>query len=681
MIGFKDSTMREGRGWAKHAITLAWIPMLILCTAIHGELAAEASRKPANRWQIRGGHNGLANDFSMLPDMARKGMNSIFTSGAEHFVGADGKPTMRLAESRHLPSLNRWQRETHSLGMQLFPLSNIYGTGDRKRWPLTRSYVGLDGKKLLHTPCPNDAEFWHGKLTNVFVEIARWARDKPNVPGIILDAEMYGADRSGFPDACFCDDCRSEMGAELGIDAQDINLEDEEILEKYREISTRNLERIYEQTRQQVHAVYPDCLLGGYILDHGGMDDFTPPFYKAITRAWGTPELPVLVFSESTYSSGYHAAYARPGKPLIRATGSYTQGRPSLFGQGDYPGYIQEWIKRWKEWGAHAEFVGGLWLDRIPEENLAENLYHMAKNTRGYWLYEMLSLGDNPLRKLPGGSRPAYWQAIAQANQELDKWLASKGSHVSELTVRPFTLPAPAVSVALWEPVDLPRLEAAAAPAEFMFRGAEQIFCFPAAAQDWVQVTVLADSAHPYKLKVDAMAIVMVAPDGSVIKRDKLTIENFDKTRRPDGRYGGNRKLAFRAAKNGTYGLFLNSGGRYAYTLGDCSHPWLARFHKTRVRFWNPKKIYLKTRPDARQARLHFGTGHTYQISILDQSGNQLVSQQVGTRDQAITLGLETTKSQTLTVDFEGHGVVTMIGSEGLHPWFAASPDSPFPQR
>jgi len=357
-----------------------------------------------------------------------------------------------------------------------------------------------------------------------------------------------------------------------------MELKDEKFLTKYREGSTRILERIYEQTRLQVHAVYPECLLGGYILDYGTGEGFIPPFYKAITMAWGTPELPVLVFSETTYSVGYHTANDSPGRPLIRPTGSYVKGKRSTIGMGDHPGYIKGWLKLWKRWGAHAEFVGGLWLDRIPEENLAENLYHIGKTTRGYWLYEMLSLGDNPRRMLPGGGAPAYWQAIAQANQELDKLRESKGTYVSELKVRRFTLPAPSVSLELWKKVDLPLTGYPFETNKEFFWNKEVLFYIPVQAGDKVQLTVIADSAHATKVKTDAMAIILVDPAGKVIKRDKMTAEDLIAgTEQPNGRYIARRPVRFQATKTGVYGLYLKAM-RFSYTLGDCSHPvYLAR--------------------------------------------------------------------------------------------------------
>ena len=52
--------------------------------------------------------------------------------------------------------------------------------------------------------------------------------------------------------------------------------------------------------------------------------------------------------------------------------------------------------RTYREWGAHAQLVLGIWINRIPDENCAENLYHMAANTRGYWIYDLMSLAKMP---------------------------------------------------------------------------------------------------------------------------------------------------------------------------------------------------------------------------------------------------------------------------------------------
>ena len=317
--------------------------------------------------------------------------------------------------------------------------------------------------------------------------------------------------------------------------------------------------------------------MGAYLLDHLSRtpdgEEFVPPVYKAMTMAWGTPETPVLVFSEATYEPGYHAAYDSPERPLFRPAGSYVKGKRSTFGMGDYPGYIESWLKRWKDWGANAEFVGGLWIPRIPDENIAEQVYHMSKNTRGYWLYDVSFLGSNlPIGKMPGRGHKAYWQAIGQGDRELDKWERSNGNHESPLKVRPFSVPMPSISLEKWKMIDLPMTGKPFETNKEFFRDKEVLFYIPVKAGDNVQLTVLADSAHPTKVKIDAMAIILVTPDGKVIKRDKISAEDLIAgTEMPNGRYTTDRQVQFKATETGVYGLYLKSM-RYSYTLGDCSH-------------------------------------------------------------------------------------------------------------
>ena len=104
------------------------------------------------------------------------------------------------------------------------------------------------------------------------------------------------------------------------------------------------------------------------------------------------------------------------------------------------------------------------------------------------------------------------------------------------------------------------------------FYNKEVLFYIPVKAGDNVQLTVLADSAHATKVKIDAMAIILVTPDGKVIKRDKISAENLIAgTEMPNGRYTTDRQVQFKATETGVYGLYLKSM-RYEYTLGDCSH-------------------------------------------------------------------------------------------------------------
>jgi len=637
-------------------------------------------------WRIRGAHNGRSNDFTMLSEMSRTGMNSIMVSIGGHMVGSDGKPTYRLEGTPQLRTLNEWQKATLENGMMYFPMIELFGTGDQKRWPLKRFYVYPDGTKTNHMPCPGDADFWNRKFTHAYVQIARWAKDKPNIPGIVVDTEMYGADKVAFNDACFCPHCRKEIAAELGILPEAVDSSDKEMLKRYRDAFTNRLIPIFEQTRIRVHEVYPECLLGAYLLDHLSRtpdgEEFVPPVYRAMTMAWGTLQAPVLVFSEATYQPGYHTAYGSPERPLIRRTGSYVKGQLKTFGMGDHPDYIETWLKRWKDWGASAEFVGGLWLNRIPDENIAENIYHMAKNTRGYWFYDVCHLGSAPPGKMPGGGTKAYWQAIGDGNKELDKWLQSNGSYQSPLRVRPYTTPPPGVSLEKWKAVELPLIEGPAERSAVFFRSKEALFYIPAKAGDKVRLIVLADSLHPYKKKEDVLAIVVVDPDGKVITRDKMMSKDLGKEPWADHRWGGKRTVEFEAKHTGTYGVFLNAQ-RYGYTLGDCSHQWLAAastWPAPGVRLFNPKEVFVKTLPGAKEAKLNFGDGgNTAVLDVYDAQGVKLTRQNIGTDGGSATIPLPSAKAQVLRITFEGGLVMQLHSLRGLEPYLASSPNAPFP--
>ena len=91
--------------------------------------------------------------------------------------------------------------------------------------------------RMMTRGCPLDAVFWRDKIGKTYREIAKWAADKPNVPGIVMDAEMYGADRTAIGDACFCEPCKSEIASDMGVSAGDLDLSDDAIVDQYREHS------------------------------------------------------------------------------------------------------------------------------------------------------------------------------------------------------------------------------------------------------------------------------------------------------------------------------------------------------------------------------------------------------------------------------------------------------------
>lgn len=654
-----------------------WV-VALLCT-VCPSLAA-----PPARWQIRGGHNGDSGNFSMLAPMARHGMNSIFVSMGGHMLHPD-RPDRAREQTTLGPQqralLDRWQQATAAEGLKFFPMIEVYGTDDRKRWPLQRVFVDRAGKAYPHTPCPNDPEFWQKNLINFFVEVARWAADKPNVPAILTDAEMYGADRSAFVDDCFCPDCRAAIAERLNVHLDALDLADGPMLARYRAASLAIVTELATRLREAVHAVYPHCLLGGYVLDHFGSGWSSPAFYRGVTLGWGTPELPVLVFSEATYETGYHAAFTEPDRPLLRATGS---GDGATFGIGDHPGYLERVRATYRQWGAHARLVPGLWINRIPEENFAENIYHCAINTRGYWIYDLMPLGEKAMRRehgylqLPGGGAAAYWQAIQQGNEELDRWLRSEGRHVSTLRLRAFTLPAPSVTLSSRLDVDLPVTGGLDGPAPFLFRNSEAHYYIPAAAGDEARVAVVVDSAHSSKKKRDAVAIVVIDPRGAVIERQKFTFDDLDAEAGADGRWHGRRDVSFRAEQAGAYCIMLR-GARYAYGLGPSSHGWVASLRGP-VRLFAPKRLHIKALAGADALTLDFG--NAVDVEVLDEARNRLATTQAVIQPglHRLTIDLAGGASRVLSVRFTRPPVSIAFKSQGgMLPWLAGAAAASFP--
>lgn len=465
----------------------------------------------------------------------------------------------------------------------------------------------------------------------------------------------------------------------MGILAAELSLDDDALVDRYRERSYRRTFDFLIEIRETVHGIWPACQFGGLIFDHVDYQGVVPPINKAFMTAWGTPGNPVLVFTESTYSSGFHAAYARPGKPLVRATGSTVAGKSSPFGMGTHPGYIEEWYERWEQWGAHAEMMGGLWIDRIPHENFAENLYHMAKRTRGYWIYDSLQLGDNPPTRLPGEGAPAYWEAVAHANGELDRWEASGRTYESALKVRPFTLPGPGIDYSDWKNPTLPVTGNPGTPAGFLFRGVQQPFYIPAAAGDEVRLTIDADSAHPFKLKDDSTTVVVVDAERNVVFKDKMTRGDFDPIQREDKRYSGSKTISFKSPVSGTYVLYL-SGKRHAYTIGASTHDWITSLEDGMVLF-DPKAWYFQASGKEPEVRYLFGS--PVKVRAVDAKGQSLeIRRQTSTAgEHDLFIRLKEPGRQIVRLEFAAPiRVLRFKAEKGLTPWFASSATAPFPK-
>ncbi|MAE66905.1 MAG: hypothetical protein CMJ18_21820 [Phycisphaeraceae bacterium] len=589
-------------------------------------------------------------DFSMLEPMAAHGMNTVLLALEHH------------SDDEMLETFDRWQRRTDALGLRVFCGVMLWNKGDLDRFPLDRTFADARGKAMRRTPCPNDDGFWQRRVTDLYMRIAKWSRDRANVDGILLDAELYGGDVGTYRSACFCDPCRREVAAEMGIDESALGLEGEEAVAAYTSASEAIVARRKKQTRIAVHAENPRLILAAYDVDGSPV-----PFYRGLIRAWGTPERPFLVCSAGTYQTGYTTTL-QPDR-----------------------------IEQCRAWGLHVEWLGGLWTKRIPHENLAENLYYMARDTRGYWLYHMRSF-STPVpsaARLPGLGALAYWKQIKRAHREIDAWQQSRGRHDSTLTIRPFQTAPPGVDTTRHRPV---KLAAGDDPPDdlpgFLLRHTEQLFHIAADRGDTVSLTLHFDSAHPTKKKMDAAAIVVVDPAGRVVLHDAFRRSDFGDDRGPHGRFVGSRDVTFEAGQAGTYSLFVKSV-YYAFNISASSHPWIASMgypngtNYTRVDY--PEHLFLVTRAGAANARIDVTCtpmNRPGTITLRDSDGRTLASGQIQGDPRAKHRGSLTLEfkpgagPQVVRMTFEPAGRMrdtNLYPGDGFTPWIGATADAPFP--
>jgi hypothetical protein len=318
-----------------------------------------------------------------------------------------------IADGRYQLQTEWWQAWGQIAGkydIQMMPVLNFAVPRELRETPGSyRPYVTRDGEVYQKTPCPADETYWNVVIGERFARLAELATTTA-ITGVAFDTEMYGSDISLYTDLCYCDACWQEFmnaepsfdpnAASLGKEARFDYLITHQLLQRYTMVQWERVRTILSQIEQRVHRIHPHLQLGFLCYLHNW-------FYMALVQGLGTPENPVLVFSESSYVLGY--------TPYV------DQERDKVLGNQQIVRYIP-----------------GLWLSRFFPHDLPAQLTDLATHTDGYWIYTADSIWtDDPKSKGESvhGSSQEYWSAIKKANDELLR-LASD----SDLTAR--TIPA-----------------------------------------------------------------------------------------------------------------------------------------------------------------------------------------------------------------------------------------------
>ena len=407
--------------------------------------------------------------------------------------------------------LDAWAGACAARGIRFLPCFNFFG-GHEAAWVGEyRHYVDRDGRRYAKTPCPADADFWRRTVRARFALLA--ARE--SIPGAVLDLEMYGAETTTYSEPCSCGHCSQYATQEAAIAA---------------------IAALAAECRDAVLETRPDFLLGGLLMDR------TDYVARACALGLSRAEHPAIAFTESTYSPGYSKAVA------------ISRGRLRAEANG-------------------CLLCCGLWQSKFPADHVAEQLYHLAKDSCGYWVYTFQTFNKPTYSPLPDPPE-GYWAAYRTANAELDL-LARDSGYASALAVREFERPAPQL-----RPDMLPAIDAV--PAGFpvtqappvRLRG-RHVLCTCAAAGEPVEIHVANVRLGRY---TDAAAALMLGPDGSEAGHAELQPEEqarFEATYPEAGRY----RLLVDSGGNTVRVQRRGAGWAVAGQTGSCLRRFRATAH------------------------------------------------------------------------------------------------------
>lgn len=556
--------------------------VLILSPFCHGQVRENSSTDPE---KIRAGYM-YANNFDIPLTMAQNGMNlALVKFGVLH---APIRP-------KELELLSKWSKLCRQADIKFMPVINFWQY--EKEWIKPQYHLYYGSVELSQTPCPLEAQVYNLTVHKRVLELARLSRSIP-IAGVVIDLEMYGADTISYPDYCLCNHCfekffKGKLPHNLPSDKRQAYLLESGQVNAYRSFTVDSIEQLAETTRKQLELIAPDFMTGALRLDRPG------PYNMGLARGLGKGRNAVLVFTEQTYNTGYSD-------------------------------YIRTRQKSFQDQQINARLVVGLWQNKFPPENLAEQCYHCAKDSAGYWIYTLQSLSDRSRRALPF-DKQLYWQAIAQANKQLQA-LESNPQHQSNLQIRDFqSIPKPLDT----DGINIPSLQyvqawdsqlSKPAPFDLQFRGKVRLV-FTALEADQLKFEVALKKFGPYRSPSAFVAIT--DSSGQVLARELASA-------------GRPARLQSKAPYTGSYALIFNSDVNLA-TLLSYSHP-LCVDMSDGVAVFRPQRSLYFYKPAGRLAAKVYlavdGFGESVVATFRDEAGRVLaVRDIVGHHTVTVPLG------------------------------------------
>jgi hypothetical protein len=283
--------------------------------------------------------------------------------------------------------------EAHSNGMVLLAKWQ-YGSTHIEPY---RRFRGANGLLHSRSSCPLQPEY-------VERHVGRWAlaAAKLGADGFTFDTEMYESDGTGYPSACYCDSCFKlylktystdweRHDARIAAERRGEWIEANVATRHYAQAQRQHLIRLFDGIRARCRQVNPDYLFA-----------YAPflGYLSGLTHGLGTPNKPVIVWSEREYTGG-----------------------PT--------GKTADFLKRIHNQKLPVFYVGGHMLWYQNPATLTENALEAALYTDGWWAWMgtgiLTNIGlDDPIAfKAPYGRAAGftamqYLDAIKAMHDRLD---------------------------------------------------------------------------------------------------------------------------------------------------------------------------------------------------------------------------------------------------------------------
>lgn len=601
--------------------------LAITCYSTFGVAAAPDLTKP-EAGRLRAGYMGGKN-FKVLGKMAQNGMNAAIPS-----FGSIPEPIPEF----HAALLRKWADECSRRNLAFMPAIYWWGGDEARRFKYYNHVVTEKGQYLANTPCPYTRDFWDRCITPRFLAVCRAVGGRP-LAAVCVDMEMYGGDHTGYERGCYCDGCFARYLQAKGLPGKlpapadrGKTIKEAGELDRYQAVQREAARTFAVACREAVHKARPGLRLGALHLDHA------IPILQGIALGFGTPDLPVFCLTEKTYWNG-HTTYIASAQESFRKSGAFV------------------------------DLLVGIWQSRFPPENIAEQLYHCAQDSNGYWIYTMETFEKPDYHPLAGAPEE-YWAGIRKANLELDKMEADANFRTA-LRIRPFKAPPPPLPYDQFHKYDLFPPSGKKLPVPSVrIRGTNWIY-FHAMRGDRIEfeATQVQIGAND-----DSTRVGLMSPTGGGLA--EITVMK-------------DRPAVLRAVApvTGIYGIVVVAGAGAA-EMTRTSHPYAVHIASPGLAGFVTRLplLYVVPSPDADRIEFEFETDSGLEAvkgTVLAENGAELWAGVVGGRMKA---AIDKPAGSLVVLKFErlpGNRVagVRVRGVKGVLPFAATDPAGLFFER